>query len=189
MHQFRSRSSKRSAFVHASPILPSRYDDDDDADAKYMPKLPSGALYGGCYYPTKHRKRRGALRGHLICGGAICFFIFFMIITSIFNYKKDVDLNIINGIKLKPIEEWREIELKYQQTKFHLHSEEQLKKFRERIPEWNNESNFREIINEISHDDNRQGEFNQNDVCKHQLTQLVYRYLCKQIRRKIHHHS
>ena len=165
MHRFRSRLSKRSVNnAHSSSILPSRYDDDD---AKYMSKLPSGALYGGCYYQTKHAKRRGAFRGHFICAGIIVCFCFFLVLlnTIIVNsVENEDDLNVINGIRLMPVETLRDIEMKRQQVKLlqngngkhiQLHSDEQLKIFRQRIPEW---SDFGANIIEDTEKGNR-GEF------------------------------
>ena len=129
-------------------------DDDGDHEKKYskarsMSSLPSGALYGGCYYPKKHVRRRRRFPRLYVFGGFVCLLVCLFLLSSglIFSSGKqrgdirdmeELD-NGVPGVKLRPVEELRQIELDKQMNQIKtMNSRERLDEFRRRVPGWEN---------------------------------------------------
>jgi len=143
-NSFRKRYTK-SNNKHHTTLLPSRYTEEDNDDDKYKYKAsaaPSGALYGGCYYPTTPSRQSRRKRVYEFAFKYGCMFFAFvccyMTITNIIGRSNHENLDVIGGYELTPIEVMRaqEAELQQRNANQPRFTAEQLAGLRKMVPEW-----------------------------------------------------
>ena len=144
----RKRQSKWAGSSSLTSILPMfNKNGDDDEDMKYS-KLPSGALYGGCYYPKPRSKRRRLSMVKVVIVSTVLVFVVCIgaVMMSYMGSEEFYDLDTMsNGIQLTPVETLKELERERIEQKydyfvdgipFKVQTGERLEQLRAMIPEW-----------------------------------------------------